>query len=110
MQKNTNFSTTYNSMAPRRFGTEISGNSVKNAELSSESRTAIIAKYKAGVKVVALRDEFCIGKTAIYDTINRWKNHKTLQSLPWSSRPAVLSHREKRDLYRIARKSPKIEY
>jgi transposase len=97
-------------MAPRRFGTEISGNRVKNAELSSESRAAIIAKYEAGVKVAALRDEFCVGKTAIYDTINRWKNHKTLQSLPRSGRPGVLSHHEKRVLYRIARKSPKIEY
>jgi transposase len=95
MPKNTTFSTTYYSMAPCRFGTEISGNRVKNAELSAKSRAAIIAKYEARVKVVALRDEFRVGKTAIYDTINRWKNHKTLQSLPRSGRPRVLSHYEK---------------
>jgi hypothetical protein len=69
MPKNTTFSTTYYSMAPCRFGTEISGNRVKNAELSAESRAAIIAKYEARVKVVALRDEFRVGKTAINDTI-----------------------------------------
>jgi transposase len=71
---------------------------------------AIIAKYDAGVKVAALKEEFRCRKTAIYDTINRWKNHKTLHSLPRSGRPRVLSCRKKRILYRIAQKSPTIEY
>jgi transposase len=97
-------------MTPRRFGTEISGNRAYKQELSDVTCAAIIAKYDAGVKVAALKEEFRCGKTAIYDTINRWKNHKMLQSLPRSSRPRVLSRREKRILYRIARKSPKIEY
>lgn len=42
--------------------------------------------------------------------ITRWQKHHQLESLPRSGRPEVLSRIEKRLLFRIARKLPKIEY
>ncbi|KAF1936772.1 hypothetical protein EJ02DRAFT_326804, partial [Clathrospora elynae] len=78
------------------FGLEISGNCARKQELSSEMRSAIISKYETRIKVPALVTKFHASRTAIYNTINRWKNHHIVQSLPRSGQPEVLSRCEKR--------------
>ena len=92
------------------FGTEISGNRMRGAELTSEQRVAIISKREEGVTVKELMAEFKCGKSTIYNTINRWKSHRTTHALPRIGRPKALTQREERALWRAARKILKISY
>jgi transposase len=94
----------------RSFGQEISGNSRGNRELSSEARSAIIAKHEAGVSNKDLVAEFRCSDKTIYNTLKRWKLHNTTHSLDRTGRPEILTRREKRDIIRIVRKTPKLEY
>jgi len=94
----------------RSFGQEISGNRVRGGELSSETRSAIIAKVEAGCTHKELAAEFTCSTRTIRRTINRWKNHNTTNSLPRSGRPEKLNRREKRAILRAARRAPKIQY
>jgi transposase len=86
----------------RSFGTEISGNRGRNDELSPEARSSIISKQEAGVSIKELAAEFGVHRNTITKTIKRWKNHKTVHSLPREGRPEIITHREKRLLHRIA--------
>jgi transposase len=97
-------------MSQRSFGQEISGNRQPNAELSSAQRAAIISKVEAGVLYKDIAAEFQITTKSIQRTLKRWKTYQTLESLPRSGRPEVVSRREKRVLYRLARREPKIQY
>ena len=104
------YSTTPNFTMPRSFGTEISANRRSNSELSSEVRSAIIAKRDEGASIQNLAEEFGCHRNTISKTINRYKQHNTLRSLPRTGRPEATTVREKRVLYQIARKIPKINY
>ena len=97
-------------MSQRSFGQEISGNCQPNAELSFAQRAAIISKVEAGVLRKDIAAEFQITTKSIQRTLKRWKTYQTLESLPRSGRPEVVSYREKRALYRLARRKPKIQY
>jgi transposase len=94
----------------RSFGDLISGNARGNAELSSEARAGIIAKHEAGVSNKDLAAEFRCNPRTIYNTLKRWKLHNTTKSKDRPGRPDVLTRREKRNIIRIVRKAPKLEY
>lgn len=47
---------------------------------------------------------------AIYNTIQRWNDHETVNSLPRSGAPEKLTRYQKRLVLRIVRKHPRIEY
>ena len=66
----------------RSFGTQISGNRRPGAELSEVARAGIIAESEAGVSKLEIAAEYRVYRSTVYDTINRWKNHYTLKSLP----------------------------
>ena len=84
--------TTYQPITMRRsFGQEISGNRRPKAELTPAARVALLAKHEAGVSRAELAHEFDVHPSCIYKTIKRWSNHKTLKSLPRSSRPKKLT-------------------
>ncbi|KAF2174970.1 hypothetical protein K469DRAFT_768342 [Zopfia rhizophila CBS 207.26] len=94
----------------RAFGTEISGNRRIHAELSILQRSAIIAKAEAGVSYKELAAEFQCSKSCISKTIQRWNKHAKVESPPRSGRPEKANWHEKRALWRLARKFPKMEY
>ena len=94
----------------RLFGTEISGNRRSGTELSETARAGIIAASEAGVSKPKIAAEYRVNRSTVYDTINRWKNHHTLESLPRPGQPEKLTRYQKRLLIRIVRKHPRIDY
>src|SRR5512140_1134993 len=94
----------------RTFSTEISGNRRPNGELSEATRSAIIAAQLSDKTKAQLAYDFDVSRHAITSTLDRWHNHHTLDSLPRSGRPEVLSPRQKRLILRIIRKDPKIKW
>jgi transposase len=99
-----------NSTNMRAFGTEISGNRRPNGELSIATRSAIIARVESGQSKASVAREFEVSERVVYNTINRYKEHGKLESLPRSGRPPTLSRREKRLLFRTVRKSPRLTW
>ena len=75
----------------RLFGTEISGNRRPGAELFETARAGIIAASEAGVSKLKIAAEYRVNRLTVYDTINRWKNHYTLESLPRPGEPEKLT-------------------
>ena len=107
---NTTFSTHQLSTMQRSFGQEISGNARGNKEFTSEQRAAILAKHDAGVMQKDIAEEFRCTRQCIGQTIKRWKNHATLDSLPRKGRTPLINRRECRLIIRTVRKYPKIQY
>ena len=66
----------------RSFGTQISGNRRPGTELLEAARAGIIAALEAGVLKPEIAAEYRVNRSTVYDIINRWKNHHTLESLP----------------------------
>jgi transposase len=94
----------------RSFGTVISGNRRRKAELSPEQRTAIISKHESGHTPTKLACEFDCARSTIYDTLERFKQHNTVKSLPRSGRPMKISPRAARQIYQLARRNPNWSY
>jgi transposase len=100
----------HNNLNMRSFGTEISGNRGRGCELSSAQRTAILEAVDAGKKKAAIAREFGCSTRVVFNTIQRWKDHKTVESLPRLGQPPKLNRVQKRNLLRIVRQHPQIEY
>jgi transposase len=83
----------------RSFGTEISGNRRPKAELSPEQRIAIVYGKELGRSAISLAEEFGCGRTTIYDTWHRFQSHQTVDLLPRSGRPKLISPRAERQVY-----------
>jgi transposase-like protein len=81
---------------PRQFGQEIDNNMRRGRNLTPTERAQIIAKYQAGVSTAELVEEFGRSEHAIQYTIKKWTTHHTTQELPHSSRPPILSTRQKK--------------
>ncbi|KAJ5129346.1 transcriptional regulator family: Helix-turn-helix and Homeodomain-like HTH [Penicillium bovifimosum] len=94
----------------RSFGTVISGNRRPNAELSPEHCAAIISKHEDGHKPTELTSEFGCARSTIYDTLNRFKQHNAVKSLPRSGCPVKISRRAERQIHRLARRHPNWSY
>ena len=94
----------------RSFGTKISGNRRAGAELLETIRAGIIAASEAGVSKPKIAAEYRVNRSTVYDTINWWKNHYTLESLPRPGQPEKLTRYQKRLLIWIIRRHPQINY
>jgi len=94
----------------RSFGTKISGNRRPEAELSETARAGIIAASEAGVSKLKIAAEYRVNRLTVYDTINQWKNHHTLKSLPRPREPEKLTQYQKHLLIQIVRIHPRINY
>ena len=94
----------------RLFGTEISGNRQTRHNLPPTTRSAIVAAYVAGGTKAQVARAFKVHRHTVDYTLNRWHNHHQWESLPKSGRPESLNPRQKRLVFRIARKDPKIKW
>ncbi|KAF1828815.1 hypothetical protein BDW02DRAFT_537484, partial [Decorospora gaudefroyi] len=94
----------------RAFGTEISGNRMRNGELSVHQRDYILAQCEAGCSTKEIATAMFCSQRTIQKTIQRWNTTSTNNSRPRAGRPPILSWRDRRLLLRIAKKYPKIEY
>ena len=94
----------------RTFGQEISGNRQRNGELSSEMRAAILTKLDGGQKPGKIATELGISRHTVYYTKKRWAQHRTLDLMPRSGRPQKLTPSEKRYLYLLLRRNPRMAY
>ena len=95
---------------PRSFGQEISGNRLRSGELTEVQRAIIISKREEGVPIKSIATEVDCAPRTVTNTIKRWKEHQSIATLPRSGRPTIIGTREARQLHRIARKNPKIQY
>ena len=80
----------------RAFGAVISGNRPKNAELTPTQRAFICGAWEAGKKQTELAEQFGCSTRTISNTIKRFQNHGTFDSLPRSGSPGKLSDAAKR--------------
>ena len=95
---------------PRQFGQEIDQNVRRKPNTSQETRNRIIGMLEGGARACEAADAYgCSTRT-----VQRiWKKHKEIGStadLPRTGRPPILLTRQKKLLYRAARKNPKITY
>ena len=82
----------------------------EEGELLTSQRTAIIYAHKNGISASNLADDFCCARKTIYNTINRFKKHNTVESLPRTGRPQVFGHRARHHLLILARRHPFYSY
>jgi transposase-like protein len=110
VKKINNSSTTNHSIKMRSFGTEISGNRRPKAELSSETRAAILYGLENQGSPTQLAKEFGVSHSTIYPTKERFQHHKTLKSMPQMGRPQKLSPSAKHYIYQMVRRSPSMSW
>lgn len=94
----------------RAFGTEISGNRVRNGELSENQRTYLIAKAQAGVRTKEIADDLGCSQSCVQKTIQRYNNTGSPASRPRMGRPRKITRRLHRWLLIMAKKFPDMEY
>lgn len=94
----------------RVFGTELSGNRQRNQELSAKTRAAICTQFLNNIPRTKIAAQFGVSRKTIYNTWNRWTSAKSLNSRPRKGRPPVLTPSEKRYLYKLVRRNPRLAY
>lgn len=94
----------------RVFGTEISGNRRKDEHLSPETRASICACVAAGQKKAEIARAFRVDRATIYRTLQRFLERNDFKSRPRTGRPKALDARGERQLIRLARKHPKVNW
>ena len=96
-------------MPERSILSEISGNRVKNGELSIGQRQIIIDMALRGAKRQYIADLAGCSRSAVTRTLQRWNQHSTT-SLQRSGRPKIASPHAERILYRSVQKNLKATY
>ena len=94
----------------RSFGTEISGNRGRGCELSNIQRAYAIGQHEAGKPTSEIAATIHCDPRTIRKTVQREKDHHTVDSLPRSGGPKKLSDRTEDRIVRIARRKPKLTY
>jgi transposase len=94
----------------RTFGTEISGNRVRNTELSPAQRAAICESFYAGKPRDEIAEEFNVSRSTIYSTVKRFEQRKSLDTAKRAGRPPALTPREERAVFLTARRHPKFTW
>lgn len=95
----------------RRFLAEISGNRPPQNELSSVSRGSIVQMVQElGMSYRETARVAQCSPSTVARTIQRFKEHESIESLPRGGRPPILNRAERRYLALLARRSPKITY
>lgn len=78
----------------------------KKGELSPSQRTAILYAHRNGASQTQLALDFGCTRKTIHNTIKRFQNHQTVESLPRSGRPRLFSDRTLHHLFIKARRYP----
>ncbi|KAL8341219.1 hypothetical protein RB598_003255 [Gaeumannomyces tritici] len=94
----------------RAFGTVLNANRGSGCELSQSQRGAIVASVNAGKNYRAIASAMGISTGAVQSTMQRFKEHATLDSLPRSGTPSKLSPSDKRFLHTLVKRTPEIKY
>ena len=98
-------------MPPRRsILSEISPNIKRRRNFTSAERLAICMLSEEGCSAPELAARFGATRQGINAILRKARKHHTVEDLPRSGRPRVLSKHKERILYRLVRKSPKIQY
>lgn len=96
-------------MAPSS-GQEISVSRKRGKEMTVSERAVLVSRRESGATIPQLMAEFHCSRNAVRNTLTRWKQHHTLESLPRSGRPKILTDYEERKLHRASRKHPNLKY
>jgi hypothetical protein len=92
------------------FSNEISGNRMPRGELSEAQRIYCLAQVEAGVRTSKIADALKCSQRCVQKTVARWKATSSNTSRPRAGRPPTLTSRDHRQLLRITRENPHIEY
>jgi transposase len=79
-------------------------------ELSEAQRIYCLAQVEAGVRTSKVADALKCSQRCVQRTVARWKATSSNTSRPRAGRPPILTSIDHRQLLRIARKNPRIEY
>jgi transposase len=94
----------------RRFSTEISGNRRPKAEISPETRSAILYSLEKGVSPSKIACDHHVSRSSIYYTKIRSQNYARVKSKPRSGRLQKFNDRTRRYIFQLARKYPQWTY
>lgn len=89
-------------------GTEKSANRCPGAELSSETRAAIISAREAGESPSKIAKDFGVSRSTVYETCDHFQNHATTKSRPRTGAPKTFNHSTTRYAILLARRNPKM--
>ena len=95
---------------PRRFGQEIDQNVRRKPNTSQETRNRIIGMLEGGARKCEAADAHGCSPRTVQRIWKKYKETGSVEDLPRTGRPPILSTRQKKLLYRAARKDPKITY
>ncbi|KAF2228921.1 hypothetical protein EV356DRAFT_456796, partial [Viridothelium virens] len=76
------------------------------AELSKETRAAILAAAGAEKSKAEIAREIGCNRSIVYDTIKRWNQHHNSASQPRKGHPELLSRRDKHAVFCCLRSRP----
>ena len=94
----------------RPFCTEISRNRVVGGELSEAQRIYILAQAEAGCGAIEIATRLSCSRRAVLNVIHRWETEGSYARHDRTGRPPILTSRDRRQLLRIVKKNPQIEY
>ena len=73
-------------------------------------RGAILGMLRAGMSARAVATEFGISPSTVLRTRQRWNIHGTNDSLPKAGRPRIFTPAEKRYIWKLVRRNPRIAW
>jgi transposase len=94
----------------RQFGQELDQNVRRGPNLSLTQRHQIIGMLHSGETVKEVAHAYGRTDRCIRKIHPKYRQTGTTKDKPRSGRPPVLSHAQKKVIYRIVRAAPKIEY
>lgn len=94
----------------RRILQEIDQNTRRRPNLTVQQRNQIIGMLHGGATVAQVADTFGRSERGIRDIRQRYQQTGKTTDQPRSGRPPILSHYQKKIIYRKARAEPKITY
>ena len=94
----------------RRFGTPISGNTRRTGYLQPDVRGAILGMLSAGKSQRAVARAIGVSHSTVRRTAQRWNTHGINDSLPKKGRPQIFTPAEKRYIWKLVRRNPRIAW
>ena len=94
----------------RSFCTEISRNRMPGGELSEAQRIYILAQAEAGCGTTEIAARLSCSRRAVSNVIHRWETEGTYIKRDRIGRPPKLTSRDRRQLLRVVKRDPRIEY
>ena len=95
-------------VTPENLISATSDTMAKRKELSSDIKTRIIDKHKAGNSYNKISEQLHVPKSTIQSVIKKYKEFGSPANMPRAGRPRKISHRMPRKIVRMATINPQV--